>query len=55
MDHEEMRHGKRIGHVLNRRVRQLRDAWGRLAVGSAPDMEPIPVPVPVYVRPRRRH
>jgi hypothetical protein len=47
--------GKRIGQVLKRRVRQLRDAWGRVAGGTAPDMELAPVPVPVYVRRRRRH
>jgi hypothetical protein len=51
---EEVRSAKRIGQVLKRRARELRDAWGRLAGGTVPDMEPVPVPVPVYVRRRRR-
>jgi succinate dehydrogenase/fumarate reductase flavoprotein subunit len=51
---DEVRSAKRIGQVVKRRVRELRDAWGRLAGGTVPDMEPAPVPVPVYVRRRRR-
>jgi succinate dehydrogenase/fumarate reductase flavoprotein subunit len=51
---DEVQSAKRIGQVLERRVRELRDAWGRFADGTAHDMEPAPVPVPGYVRRRRQ-